>query len=39
VGFVDKVADFAFEVQGFGRKSAGGFDGSGVFVPKRHAGA
>ena len=32
VGFVDQVAHFVFERQGFGRKGAGRIDGSGVLV-------
>jgi hypothetical protein len=34
VGFVDKVADFRFQLQGFGGKGTGGVDGSGVFLPE-----
>jgi len=34
VGFVDEIADFVFQVQGFGGKGAGGVDGSGIFLPK-----
>ena len=32
VGFVHQVADFVFQVQGFGRKGTGRLDRSSVFV-------
>ena len=32
VGFVDKVADFVFQLQSLGDEGAGRLDGSGVFL-------
>lgn len=34
VGLVDEVADFGFQLQGFGRQLPGGVDRPGAFVPK-----
>ena len=34
VGLADEVAERALQRQGFGGKGAGGFNGSGVFVPQ-----
>jgi hypothetical protein len=38
VGFVDQVAEAAFELQGFGDLGAGGFDRARVFVAQAFQG-